>query len=126
MGAPTIPPKRVHLSAAAALAKRFRFGAAFSERERKGGMKDVARGERVDCLDREGLLPLQGAAIVPQRARRALRHRDEAAAKGGCALERSGEVAGPGRRAHRLGCKNRVRSEREQRIGRLSRRLVDV
>ena len=55
-GAPARPPKRVHLMAAAAEAKRIAAALALSlrQRQREGAMPDIAGAERIDRLDREG------------------------------------------------------------------------
>src|SRR5262245_52315888 len=81
---------------------------AFGEPECEGSMKDVAGSERVDGWYREGLLASHRAAVVPERAVRAVSHREEATGKHVHVLEGRGKIADRGRRAQCFGGKDRV------------------
>src|SRR5439155_7201422 len=106
-------------------AEPFRFAAALGQGERKGGVKDIARGKGVDGLDREGRLMSARLARAPERAVGPIGYGEKPAAKFARGDKRRGERVDAARFSQRLGGNDRMRCERKQRMVLLAR-LVDV
>lgn len=92
------------------------FPAALCERERKGAMKDIAGGKRIDRRNRVSCLMSSRGARAPERAALAVRNSHEATTMFGRSGERSFKLLDTRRCAQRLRREYHMRAEREQRV----------